>query len=177
MAMADNVTLNAGSGGETLSTDEVSVYSTTAHVQRVKLGHGADGTYTADVNVASPLPVNAYLASSTMQDGTTQLTPKFVAISAFAADAALVAAVTSKKIRVLALFMSASADGSAKFWSDTKTTGTVLTGDFLLDAGTASNPFVLPFNPVGWFETVAGEALYLDMTTATLNGCLVYVEV
>ncbi len=50
--MADNVELNAGSGGATTATDEISG----VHHQRIKIQHGADGSAT-DVSTASPLPV------------------------------------------------------------------------------------------------------------------------
>lgn len=41
--MADNVTLNSGSGGSTLSTDEVTRATVVQHVQYVKLMNGTDG--------------------------------------------------------------------------------------------------------------------------------------
>lgn len=50
--MADNVTLNAGSGGDTISADDIAGVK----VQRVKVQHGADGSAT-DVSTASPMPV------------------------------------------------------------------------------------------------------------------------
>lgn len=51
--MADNVQLNAGTGGVNLSTDEISVG---LHVQRVKAQFGADGS-ASDVATGNPLPV------------------------------------------------------------------------------------------------------------------------
>lgn len=50
--MTDNVTLNSGSGGATLATDEIGGIQ---H-QRVKLQYGADGSAT-DVSEAAPLPI------------------------------------------------------------------------------------------------------------------------
>ena len=41
--MADNITLNAGTGGATLGTDEVTIGAVLQHVQRVKLVDGSDG--------------------------------------------------------------------------------------------------------------------------------------
>jgi len=41
--MADNLTLNSGTGGATLSTDEVTRATVTQHVQYVKLMNGTDG--------------------------------------------------------------------------------------------------------------------------------------
>lgn len=51
--MADNTPLNAGSGGDTISTDDI---GGGVKVQRVKAQHGADGSAT-DVSVSSGLPI------------------------------------------------------------------------------------------------------------------------
>ena len=51
--MADDIELNAGSGGDTIAADEIGGKK---H-QRVKVQHGADGAAT-DVSAASPLPVD-----------------------------------------------------------------------------------------------------------------------
>ncbi len=51
--MADNVTLNSGTGGAVAATDDIS----SVHYQRIKLIHGADGTNDGDVATANPLPV------------------------------------------------------------------------------------------------------------------------
>ena len=51
--MADNVTLNSASGGDTVAADDIGGVK---H-QRVKIQHGADGSAT-DVSTASPLPVS-----------------------------------------------------------------------------------------------------------------------
>ena len=56
--MADNFTANAGSGGSTFASDECTVYGVASiQVPRIKLGFGADGTYSSDVSTAEPLPV------------------------------------------------------------------------------------------------------------------------
>lgn len=51
--MADNTTLNAGVGGDTIATDDIGGVK----FQRIKLIHGADGTNAGDVSAANPLPV------------------------------------------------------------------------------------------------------------------------
>ncbi len=51
--MADNTTLNAGSGGDVIGADDIS----SVKYQRVKLIHGADGTNDGDVATTNPLPV------------------------------------------------------------------------------------------------------------------------
>jgi hypothetical protein len=51
--MADNVTLDAGAGGDTLGADDIG----SVKYQRVKLIQGADGTNDGDVSAAAPLSV------------------------------------------------------------------------------------------------------------------------
>lgn len=51
--MADNVELNAGSGGATLATDDIGGIQ----YQRVKMTYGADGAAT-DVSDANPMPID-----------------------------------------------------------------------------------------------------------------------
>jgi hypothetical protein len=53
--MADNTTLNPGTGGDVIASDDIGGVK----YQRIKTGFGADGSY-ADVSEASPLPVAAY---------------------------------------------------------------------------------------------------------------------
>lgn len=50
--MSDNTTLNSGSGGDIIATDDIGGVK----YQRVKVTHGADGSAT-DVSTASPMPV------------------------------------------------------------------------------------------------------------------------
>jgi hypothetical protein len=51
--MADNTTLNAGTGGDVIGSDDIGGVK----FQRVKLIHGADGTNAGDVSDANGLPV------------------------------------------------------------------------------------------------------------------------
>lgn len=118
--------------------------------------------------------VNAQLDASTMRDGVgTALTPKFAVIdAATSGDNTLVSAVASKKIRVLAVFLIAAGTVTARFESGAS--GTALTGQMNLIANTG---FVLPFSPVGWFETAVNTLLNLELSGAvSVDGSLVYVE-
>ena len=86
-----------------------------------------------------------------------------------ASDTDLVAAVSGKKIRVLAMALGGVA-GNAIFESAT----TELFGPFLLSQG----PVVLPFMASGWFETDAGEALRIDLSgTDRTGGSITYITV
>lgn len=184
--MPDNVLISAQVDNEsaqaTVAADEIGG----AQYQRVKLIHGADGANDGDVSSANPLPVvpsarsatadtiTAKLATDKIQDGLTALTPKFAKIAASGSgNNTIVAAVTSKKIRVLAYNFMSEGTVNAKFQSAAG--GTDLTGLSYLIANTGK---VAPFNPVGWFETVAGELLNLNLSAAVaVGGELVYVEV
>ena len=90
-----------------------------------------------------------------------------------AGDNTIVAAVAGKKIRLLSIFLITSSNLAIAFESGAS--GVALTGDMELSRKT---PFVLPFNPEGWFETAEGALLNLELGGATaMAGCLSYVEV
>lgn len=134
---------------------------------------GADGTGN-DATVTNPLPVTAALESSGMQIAGVNVTPKFAVIAASTSgNNTLVAAVTSKKIRVLALWLMANGSVNAKFQSGAGGTDLTGLGYLVVNAG-----FVLPFNPVGWFETAAATLLNLNLSGAiAVGGNLTYIEV
>ena len=58
--MADQVELDAGSGGALVYVDELTVETSTVAAQRVKLLLGADGVNDGDVHSSNPLPVTIY---------------------------------------------------------------------------------------------------------------------
>lgn len=105
----------------------------------------------------------------------TSLTPKFAKITASSSGATtIVAAVTSKKIRVLGWEVSVNAAVNFKWQSHV--TPTDLTGLYYNSA--QGGGVARSFNPVGWFETVSGEALDINLSGAVaVGGSLVYVEV
>lgn len=100
---------------------------------------------------------------------------KFAAIdAATSGDNTIVAAVTGKKIRVLAgsLTMSGTAV-TARF--ESAAGGTALTGQMTPAQG---QTIAIPFSPVGHFETVAGELLNLELGGAqSVDGWIVYQEI
>lgn len=167
--MADNFVTNAGSGGSTFASDDIS----SVHYPRVKPSWGADGSAT-DTSVAAPLPVQASLESNQMTAGGTIVTPKYAVIdAATSGNNTIVAAVTSKKIRVLALMAVAAGSVNVRFESGAD--GTALTGQMNLVVNTG---FVLPFNPAGWFETASNTLLNMELSAAvSVDGVLTYIEV
>jgi len=100
---------------------------------------------------------------------------KYKAIAAAAAgDNTLVAAVASKQIRLLSLVLVASG-GANTVRLESDASGTALTGQ--MDIGD-NGQLVLPFNPAGWCETVAGKLLNLELSAATaVAGALSYAEI
>lgn len=118
--------------------------------------------------------IGVALQTDVIMNDTTELTPKFAVIDdATSGNNTLVAAVASKKIRVLACFMVSAGDVNARFESGAD--GTALTGQMNL---TTNSGFVLPFNPAGWFETASNTLLNLELSDAiSVDGSLVYVEV
>lgn len=167
--MADNFTANAGSGGSTFAADDI----TSVLYPRVKPSWGADGSAT-DASVAAPLPVQASVESNQMTAGGTVVTPKFATIAASSSgNNTLIAAVTSKKIRVLAAAFMSNGTVNAKFQSGAG--GTDLTGLFYMVANTGG---VLPYNPAGWFETGSNTLLNFNLSGAVaVGGCITYIEV
>ena len=88
-------------------------------------------------------------------------------------DNTLVAAVASKKIRVISLYYLAAGTVSVRFESGAS--GTALTGQA---EHTAQTGAVLNRNPDGWFETVAGDLLNMELSGAiSVDGALSYIEV
>lgn len=68
--MADNTTLNAGTGGDVIGADDIS----SVKYQRIKLIHGVDGTNDGDVARTNPLPVNSPLGLGSKTTITVTLT-------------------------------------------------------------------------------------------------------
>lgn len=170
--MADNVDITPGSGA-TIAADEVAG----AKYQRVKIAVGADGT-AADATPSVPLPVGAVADTSAITNAGTSLTPKYALanVAASTTDGSVVAAVTSKKIRVLAIaVLSGSTATNITF--NTKPAGAGSAKSCLFANG-ANGGFILPFNPVGWFETNSGEGLSATTGAGSTTGIQVtYVEV
>jgi hypothetical protein len=101
------------------------------------------------------------------------LTPKWAVIAASGSgDNSIVAAVTSKKIRVLFWDLIPNAAVNAKWRSAT----TDITGLYYM--ASQGNGQRAGYNPLGWFETTAGVALNLNLSGAVAVGGVVgYVEV
>jgi hypothetical protein len=110
--------------------------------------------------------------NSVYQNGTAR-TPTFVAISgATSGDNTLLAAAgAGNKIRVLSLYLVAAGTTTVRFESGAG--GTALSGAMSLIANTG---FVLPYSPVGHFETAANTLLNMELNAAVqVSGGFTYI--
>jgi hypothetical protein len=127
--------------------------------------------------VATTDNIGAKIATDAIMNGTTALTPKFAAIAAASSGSnTLVAAVTSKKIRVLALMGVVNA--ATNIYFDDGASNIIFGGSTNKIELVANQGFVLQFNPIGWMETASGQALRVNLSAANkFSGGVVYVEV
>lgn len=118
--------------------------------------------------------IGAQLSTSAIMNGTTAITPSFAVIDAASSgDNTIVSADATKKIRVVSLFLVSAGTVNVRFEGGAG--GTALTGQMNL---VANSGFVLPFNPVGWFETAANTLLNLELSGAiSVDGSLTYILV
>jgi hypothetical protein len=107
-------------------------------------------------------------------DGPAAIEIKRVVVDdALSGDNEIVAAVTGKKIRVLSGCLVATGAVTVRFESGAG--GTALTGQMSL---AANQDLVLGFDPLGHFETAAGQALNLELGGAvSVDGWLNYIEI
>lgn len=103
-----------------------------------------------------------------------ELDPQYAAINATTnGDNTIVAAVSGKKIRVYAYAFIADASVGVAF--EDGAGGTELSGQMSF---LANDGIIMPFNPVGWFETTAGNLLNMETdAAANIRGHIVYAEV
>lgn len=119
--------------------------------------------------------VSAALALDKLMNGLTAITPAYGVIDAATSgnNTLLSAQGASNKIRVHSCFLIAAGTVTARFESGAD--GTALTGQMNL---VANSGFVLPFNPVGWFETAANTLLNLELSAAvSVDGSFQYTVV
>lgn len=91
-----------------------------------------------------------------------------------ASDQTIVSAVTGKKIRVVHFDISSSGSAQIAFRSKPSGTGSYITPTIYLVANTQ---YPRDYCPVGYFETVADEALAAIVSTTLVAGYLGYIEV
>lgn len=132
--------------------------------------HSAVGSIPAAARVTDT--ISAAIATDAIMQNLTARTPAYAVIdAATSGDNTIVSAQgASNKIRVYAAFLVATGAVNVRFESGAG--GTALTGQMALSTNTG---FVLPFNPLGWFETAANTLLNLELSGATsVDGALTW---
>lgn len=107
----------------------------------------------------------------------------FAAINVSAGDTTVVAAESGKVIRVHQLALQAVDDATVRFESGSAG-GTALTGVMQIYAVATNTTatvavsgnggLLLPYSPAGWFWTVSGELLNLEVTGGDIDGVIGY---
>jgi hypothetical protein len=119
--------------------------------------------------------VTSLLATDSLRNGTTAVTPAFAVINVASTGSAqeiVAGAGTDNKIRVLALNIVVGAAVNVYVASATS----AITGAWEFNG--KGDGIVLPFSPVGWFETAATEALNLFLSAGvSVDGSVTYVVV
>ena len=159
----------------------------------VSAGNGASGTGVLRVTIANDSTgvvglsagtnlvgrVSSSDETSTIYNATTALTPKFAAVSAASSgNNTLISAVVGKKVRVLAMNLVGAAAQVNTYITDGAGGSAIWAGSTNKASLAQYGGFVLPYNPVGWFETSSNTALVLNLSGATaIGGSITYVEV
>ena len=156
--MAENVTLNPGSGGDTAAADDIGGVK----FQRVKLTLGADGANDGDASSSNPVPTREPLLAAI------PTTRAQVSINTTTL-ATVVAAVTSQTVRVHRMKLTVAG----------ATTITIRRASTVLEVLTfaGSDIFVLPFDAFPWYVTGSNEAFTVQSSAAvTITGSVEYVQ-
>jgi hypothetical protein len=130
-----------------------------------------DGKPTDSTN---PFPVSLDLTIATLIAALVPTDCVFLPIAcATLGDNTLLGAQTAKKIRVMQIAFSVNADTDLYFADGA---GTVIYGGSSNKQSIAAKSgFVLPFSPIGWFETAASQLLKLNLSAANkATGVLAY---
>ena len=149
---------------------------------------GSNNIGTVDINslpaadrstdtIAATLSSDGIATGSLAASSLSIKTPKFkvASVAASSTDSSVIASVASKKLRILSAYiMCGSTATDITFESDDPTTDTTVWKATL----SANGGVVLPFSPLGWFETDAGEALIATTSAgSTVQINLTYIEV
>lgn len=135
-----------------------------------------DGDYHAILlDSTGRVHANAIRSADGLAVGAAVLVPKRASVSAaVGTDSSIVASVTSKRIRVLAVVLSSSGSATIVFNSKPAGAGSAISSTINL---AANSPVVLPPEVFGWFETNSGEGLSATVGTTAVGVHILYAEV
>jgi hypothetical protein len=133
--MADNTTLNPGTGGDVISTDDLGAVK----VQRVKVQIGVDGA-AADVNVGNAMPVRTVASTSSVNAVSTSGTSATLASASSGRLRIVIVNDSSAVLFVKYGATASSADWTVKLAPDSTLDEDAYTGriDAVLSTGTGT---------------------------------------
>ena len=156
--MADNITLNAGTGGDTFAADDI---GPGVKYSRVKLTLGADGVNDGDVSSSNPMPVATHAVT---QSGTWTVQPGNTAnTTAWKVDASSVAVPVTDNAGSLTVDGTVSVSGTVTVDSE------LTTADLDTGAGTDTRAVV------GLVVAASGGAVNLSGNSGTKDNGTVRV--
>ena len=115
--------------------------------------------------------------TSVIYDGATAVTPSFGTITfSTLGNNVVLGTISAKRIRVIAMNFT---NGTATNIYITDSAGATLWGNSTNTGQFAANSgVVLPYNPVGWFQTGSGNALIFNLsTTSSVAGSFNYLQI
>lgn len=145
--MADNTTLNPGTGGDVIASDDISGVK----YQRIKLVHGTDGSSNGDVSFANPFPVE-------MVGAMTEFGAVAVAQRSNQAEASFIASGTIGNL----ITVANTGSGASDWGSTTPGMATFSTG--------ATNPSTAKGTTLTTVTYRAGEEVYAYFTASFTTG-------
>ena len=126
------------------------------------------------ISNTSGIKTFATLETAQMSSNGVALTAGYAIIAGSGTDNTIVAAVATKKIRVLSYHIMSLVGNNIRFQSGTGASN-LLTGFSYIGS---NGGLVAPYNPMGWFETSGNNLLNIKMTAAqSIGGCLTYLEI
>lgn len=161
--------VDTGTPRLTLAADDPAVVALGA----IETATEATQASNADIKTAleATNTVNVAPDTAVIKNGAADLTPKFAPIN-ISASADLLALVSGKRIRIVSMLVMAAADVTLTLRSGGST---AISGVLPL---LAKSGFVLPYNPVGWFQTASGEKLDAVLGgSVDVDGFFTYIEV
>jgi hypothetical protein len=166
------------------SSGDVGVQALAVRTDAAAARAGTDGDYAPlEVDAIGRLHANATEISGQTYDSATLCTVKRFHSANPSDGDSLIAAVASKKFRILSFGILSISGTMCRFWLD-DADGTAVFGNttgFPLeeDSGAAPPGFILPHNPHGWFQTAtANKALRIQFASRSGVVCFgTYIEV
>lgn len=166
------------------STGDVGVMALAVRTDTAAARAGSDADYAPlEVDAIGRLHANATQISDAVYDGTTLCTVKRFHVVTSTNGADLIAAVASKKFRILSFAIFSISGTITRFWLE-DSDGTDIFGSSTglpleEDSGAAPPGFILNHNPHGWFQSpTANKDLHIGLTAAqTVVVIGTYIEV